>query len=93
MKWELAEEQMGTMGDGSTQMPVMYPRSDAVRGQLSDSNKGAASVEGNVKQSVATNNTGNVNVPRNGADVVYKVGTYPSVEDIGGVDEGDGASR
>lgn len=90
MKWEL--ENGGTLGQGSDSTPVLYPRSDLNRGQ-SDNNKGNASTSDNVLDAVALDNTGNVNVPRNTADVNYEVGPYPSVEELGGVDEGDGASR
>lgn len=83
----------GTLGDGSEDnAPVQYPRSDLNRGQ-SDNNKGAASRGDNVLDAVALNTTGNINVPGSTADVDYKVGPYPSVEEVGGVDEGDGASR
>lgn len=83
----------GTLGEGSDGItPVLYPRSDLNRGQ-SDNNKGAASVEGDVLSAVSLNTDGNTNVPRNTADVKYDVGPYPSVEEVGGVDEGDGASR
>ena len=41
-KWEL--ETGGTLGEGSEQTPVVYPRSEADR-SLSNNNKGGASVD------------------------------------------------
>ncbi len=97
MKWELAEEQPSAMGDGFEVTPVEYPRSDINRGQVSYSNKGAASRNDIVLDAVASNTTGNTNVPRRAASVNYEAGTYPEGvmvnEDMGGIDEGDGASR
>lgn len=92
-KWEL--ETGGTLGTGGEYTPVQYPRSDANRGQVSNSNKGAASRNDIPLESVAQNTDGNTNVPRRDASVVYDAGPYPKFVDDGtdGMDEGDGASR
>ena len=92
-QWEV--ENSGTLGEGAEYTPVQYPRTDENRGQVSYSNKGAASRSDKVADSVAQNTTGDINVPRRAADVNYEAGPYPEVVDDGteGVDEGDGASR
>lgn len=78
--YDWSVETGGTLGEGSDGItPVLYPRSDLNRGQ-SDNNKGNASTSDNVLNAVALNNTGDINVPRNTADVNYKVGPYPVVE-------------
>ena len=91
--WEI--ETGGTLGVGAEYTPVEYPRSDVNRGQVSNSNKGAASRNDVALDAVAQNTTGNVNVARRDASVNYEAGPYPEVVDDGseGVDEGDGASR
>ncbi len=92
-KWEL-ETNSSILGTGGKYMPVEFPRSDINRGQMSNSNKGAASRTDIVLDSVALNTDGNTNVPRRDAMVKYDAGPYPCVDDgTEGVDEGDGASR
>ncbi len=89
--WEL--ETAGTLGDAYEGMPVEYPRSDINRGQVSNSNKGAASRTDIVLDAVAMNDTGNVNVPRRDATVNYAAGPYPVIDDADeGVDENDGGT-
>lgn len=74
--------------------PVQYPRSDENRGQVSWSNKGAASREDEIYPDREMNPTGDGESPRRMGDVNYDAGPYPVVEEgTGGVDEGDGASR
>lgn len=86
-KWQVEEN--GTLGEPYEGMPVMYPRTDVNRGQVSNSNKGAASRNDIPLDAVAVNTTGNINVPRRDAEVVYEAGPYPVVDDnAGGVDEG-----
>lgn len=88
--WEV--ETNGTLGEGAEYTPVQYPRTDVNRGQMSNSNKGAASRNDIALDAVATDTTGNINVPRRMADVKYDAGPYPVVDDgTEGVDEG--ASR
>jgi len=87
----------GTLGVGAEYTPVEYPRTDENRGQTSMSNKGAASRSDSIAADRAMNTTGNEQSPRRDATVNYEAGTYPEgvnvVEDAGGIDEGDGASR
>jgi hypothetical protein len=90
-QWEV--EDSGTLGVGAEYTPVEYPRSDVNRGQVSNSNKGAASRTDIVLDSVALNDTGNVNVPRRDASVKYDAGPYPVIDDADeGVDENDGGT-
>lgn len=56
-------EKGGTLGEGNTNTPVQYPRSGDDR-DISTMNKGAASQNDNIDAAVATNSTGNSNVPR-----------------------------
>lgn len=87
-------EEGGTLGAGSDGVtPVLYPRSDANRGQSDDNNKGAASRQDSIATDRQMNTTGDEESPRSTADVDYTVGPYPAVDEVGGVDEGDGASR
>lgn len=89
-KWQLEEN--GTLGEGHNLSPVAFPRTDENRGQVSHSNKGAASRTDKIMDAVAIDTTGNENVPRRDAEVNYKAGPYPVVDDgTEGVDEGDGA--
>lgn len=99
MKWELAEEQPSAQGSGGEYSPVLYPRSNENRGQSDDNNKGGASRNDSLAADRVSNTTGYGQSPRSTQDVDYEVGTYPEgvnvngTDDIGGVDEGDGASR
>ena len=74
--------------------PVEYPRSDVNRGQMSNSNKGAASRNDIALDAVALNTDGNTNVPRRDAKVDYEAGPYPKILDDAdeGVDENDGGT-
>lgn len=91
MKWEI--EQNGTLGTGAEYSPVQYPRSNEKRGQSDDNNKGGASRTDSIANDRRMNTTGNEESPCQDLDVQYNVGPYPSVDEVGGVDEGDGASR
>lgn len=80
-KWELDERGAtpSVMHNAAPEnTPVGYPRSEADRA-MSNNNKGGASVDSGP------------------GTVDYEVGAYPEGvninEDVGGVDEGDGASR
>lgn len=75
--------------------PVEYPRSNEQRGQVSESNKGAASRSDGIQADRAFNPDGTSNSPRRDAMVNYNAGPYPKFIDdgAGGMDEGDGASR
>lgn len=89
--WEI--EKGGTLGEGVQASPVQYPRSNENRGQSDDNNKGGASRTDSIERDRELNTTGNEESPRTTEDVNYEVGPYPSVDDVSGVDEGDGASR
>lgn len=95
MKWEL--ETNGTLGQGGEYIPVQYPRSNENRGQSDDMNKGGASRTDSIATDRVRNTDGNGESAMQPMDVDYGVGTYPKGfevnEDMGGVDEGDGASR
>lgn len=77
--WEL--ETGGTLGQGGEYQPVGYPRSDEVRGQSDDNNKGGASRTDSIAQDREMNKTGDEQSPRNGLPVDYKVGPYPVVDE------------
>lgn len=91
MKWEI--ENGGTLGTGGEYTPVEYPRSNENRGQSDDNNKGAASRTDSIAGDRQLNTTGNEQSPADRIPVDYEVGPYPAVDEVGGVDEGDGASR
>lgn len=84
--WQV--EEGGTLGEGKEVSPVQYPRSDENRGQVSLSDKGAASRTDNIAEDRSMNPTGNEQSPRRDADVNYKAGPYPTIDDNAeGVDE------
>ena len=90
MKWEL--EEGGTLGAGAELEPVQFPRSDENRGQVSLSNKGAASRTDSIEADREMNTTGNEQSPRRDAEVNYEAGPYPAIDDnTEGVDESGGS--